>query len=74
VKEIGKIEISKVMRGMHFRWSQPGCGFGELYVSVDDCGIIRVDNECMSREWVRAALHAFADYVADTAILEDDQC
>ena len=69
-----KIEIAKVFHGAHFRWSQPGCGFGELYISVDDCGRIHVDNECMSREWVRAALHAFADYIADTAILEDEKC
>lgn len=70
-RERGPVEIGTVHRGAYFDWSQPGCGFGQLSFSTDRTGRLTCDSECMGREWVRAALHALADHVADTAHFTD---
>lgn len=55
----------------YFDWGWKGCGFGQLEVRLDD-GVIIIENECMGRERVRKILHAWADFVADRAILSDN--
>lgn len=67
----GPVEIGAVHRGAYFDWSQAGCGFGQLSFSTDKQGRLTCDSECMGREWVRQALHALADHVADTAHFTD---
>ena len=58
---------------MYFDWGWSGCGFGQLSFHYDrEKGEIRVDNECMSRHSVRQILHAFADFIADRALLNDN--
>lgn len=54
----------------YFAWSWKGCGFGQLSFSKAAGGEITCMNECMSRDMVRTILHAFADHVADTFVLE----
>ena len=57
----------------YFDWGWKGCGFGQLSFSIDKAtGRITCMNECMSRESVREILHAFADFIADRAILLDN--
>lgn len=57
----------------YFDWGWQGCGFGQLDFRFDrDTGKFHIANECMSRERVRAILVAFANHVADTAILDDE--
>lgn len=56
----------------YFGWGMKGVGFGQLSFSLDrETGRLSCMNECMSRERVRALLHAFADHVADNVILEE---
>lgn len=56
----------------YFDWSWQGCGFGQLSFSFDrEKNEITCMNECMGRERVREILHAYADFIADHAILED---
>lgn len=58
---------------MYFDWSWIGCGFGQLSVDMSrEDKKIEVMNECMSRDSVRKFLHAFADFIADRAILSDN--
>jgi hypothetical protein len=57
----------------YFGWSWDGRGFGQLRVNQDPTnGLLFVENECMSRDSVRHLLHAYADYIADRAILVDN--
>lgn len=56
---------------MYFDWRWSGCGFGQLDVFQSKDGVLTIDNECMSRDRVRAILHALADFIADRAILRD---
>ena len=59
--------------GAYFDWGWKGCGFGQLSFDYDnETGKITCMNECMGREAVRQLLHAFADYVADNAVLDDE--
>lgn len=55
-----------------FDWHWAGCGFGQMEVFLSKDGSLVIDNECLSRERVRKILHAWADYVADRAILRDN--
>lgn len=57
---------------LYFDWSQTGTGFGQLSVERREDGSLHCGNEMMDREWVRKALHAFADHLADRVKLEDD--
>lgn len=66
------IEIGSIHRGnIYFDWSWIGKGFGQLSVTAKD-GKLFCNNECMSRDSVRELLHALADHIADTAILDDE--
>lgn len=67
------IEISSVHHAnVYFDWCWNGFGFGQLSFSVDKVtGEIACMNECMSRDRVRELLHAFADHIADKAVLLD---
>lgn len=57
----------------YFDWYRNGTGFGQLSFSVDPTTKrITCENECMSRKSVRKILHAFADEVADRAVLLDE--
>lgn len=57
----------------YFDWSWAGCGFGQLSFSMDrKTGQITCMNECMSRDSVRKILHAYADFIADRAVLLDN--
>jgi len=56
----------------YFDWSWAGCGFGQMEVFLSKDGTLVIDNECMGRDSVRKILHAWADYVADRAILRDN--
>ena len=56
----------------YFDWEWPGCGFGQLDVRFNrEAGTVHIANECMSRERVRSILVAFANHIADNAILDD---
>lgn len=56
---------------VYFDWSWNGCGFGQLSFLFDrNTGKIECMNECMSRERVRALLHALVDHVADNMELD----
>ncbi len=56
----------------YFGWGMKGVGFGQLSFSLDrETGRLSCMNECMSRERVRALLHALADHIADNVILEE---
>lgn len=48
-----------------FRWSQKGCGFGELAFYEND-GKLMIMNEGMSKEWIKA----FVCKAIDDATLE----
>lgn len=56
----------------YFDWGWKGCGFGQLEVFLSKDGTLIVENECMGRERVRKILHAWADYIADRAVLRDN--
>lgn len=57
----------------YFDWGWEGCGHGQLSFSIDrETGKITCMNECMGRNSVRKLLHAYADFVADRAILLDN--
>lgn len=74
LKEITAPKIGAVFSGnAYFSWGWKNWGFGQLSFATDEeTGEIHIGNECMSRERVRAILHAFADYVADNGVLEDE--
>ena len=55
----------------YFGWSWKGCGFGQLSFSRDKDGKLTCMNECLSREYVRDILHAFADHIANEVELID---
>ncbi len=58
---------------VYFDWSWTGCGWGQFSFSCDrETGRITGMNETMGRDSVRKFLHAFADYVADRVVLEDN--
>lgn len=58
---------------VYFSWGWKGCGFGQLDFRLNrETGEIRLGNECMSRERVRTLLVAFANHIADKAILDDE--
>lgn len=58
--------------GAYFNWGWQGCGFGQLSFKLRPDGKFDVMNEAMGPDSVRKLLHAFADYVADHAVLEDE--
>jgi hypothetical protein len=63
------IEIEPIWTNIYFNWSADN-GFGQL--SVEDIDRkLSCSNECLSKESVRALLHAWADYVADNCELQD---
>lgn len=66
------IAIEHIFFGAYFNWSQPGVGFGQLSFNQDDKTGLTCMNETMDREWIRHALYALADHVADNAKLEDE--
>jgi hypothetical protein len=75
-KEIMRLnppEISWIHGGdAYFSWCWAACGFGQLSFSFDrEKNVIQCSNECMGRDYVRTLLHAFADFVADHAVLDD---
>lgn len=74
IKEITTPEIGSVFSGQaYFDWGWKNMGFGQLSFHVNqDTGKVYIGNECMNRETVRSILHAFADYVADNGIMEDE--
>lgn len=52
----------------YFDWGQKTVGFGQLSLTIaPDKTVVKVagDTETMGREWVRKALHALADTVAN---------
>ena len=66
--EIGGIHNANV----YFDWCWNSVGFGQLSFTVDKTsGEIKCMNEFMSRDRVRELLRAFADHVADKAVLLD---
>ena len=55
---------------MYGDWFWPGCGFGQIdFIFDEEKNTLTCSNECMSRNSVRKILHAFADFIADRAIL-----
>lgn len=56
----------------YFDWRWAGFGFGQMEVFLSKDGTIVIDNECMGRDSVRKILHAWADHVADNAVLRDN--
>ena len=59
---------------MYFDWGWEGCGYGQLSFSFDrETSKLECMNECMSRDSVRKILHAMADFIADRAILCDNE-
>lgn len=65
-----EIELDGIFTAnLYFGWEQRTVGFGQCTVSLEN-GKLTADTECMSREWLRRALHALADTLADNAELE----
>lgn len=63
--------VDLINANAYLNWSWKACGFGQLSFTFDrETGAITCSNECMSRENVRAILHAMADHIADNAILD----
>lgn len=54
---------------IYFNWVQRTVGFGQLSVNRTEDGKLQIMNECMSKEWVRRALHAYVDALVDAAEL-----
>lgn len=73
VMRLNPPEVTWIHSGdAYFDWSWTACGFGQLSFSFDrETNVIQCSNECMGRDWVRTILHAFADFVADHAVLDD---
>ena len=70
---IALISIDDIFNGRaYFSWGMTGTGFGQLSFNVDQkTQVITCMNEGMSRDTVRKILVAFANHIADNAILED---
>jgi hypothetical protein len=49
-------------------WSRNGIGFGSFYVYKDEDGVLHVDNECMSREFVKGVMCK----LIDNAVFDDE--
>jgi len=47
--------------GFTIQWSQPGIGFGSFYFQVKEDGTILIDNEAMSREFIKKILNKLVD-------------
>lgn len=57
---------------IYFDWGWKGFGFGQISFNYDrESGQLTCQNECMSRDAVRKIMHAFADYLADNAEMDD---
>lgn len=56
---------------LYFSWVRQGTGFGELSLTRHEDGRVTCMNECMGRAFVRSALHALADTLADVAELQE---
>jgi hypothetical protein len=54
---------------LYFSWTQESVGCGECHISKNADGTLTASTEYMSREWLRQALHAAADTLADAAQL-----
>ena len=74
IKETASPRIGAVFGARaYFDWGWKDWGFGQLSFSADEeTGRIFIDNECMTRERVRAILHAFADHIADNGVLNNE--
>ena len=70
---LGIATINDIYSGSaYFGWGITGVGFGQLSFHVDQkTQVITCMNECMSRDSVRKILIAFANHIADNAIMDD---
>jgi hypothetical protein len=50
------------------QWAKPGVGFGNLVFYFKD-GVLRCDNECMSKEFIKDRLCK----MVDNCVLDDDE-
>jgi hypothetical protein len=75
VRDANPPEVSGLHHAnMYFDWGWKGCGFGQLSFSFDrETSKLECMNECMSRDSVRKILHSMADFIADRAILLDNE-
>lgn len=66
-KPAASIEV-ELLQSVYLNWSASGIGFGQLYFYQDKNGIIRCDNEMMSKDFIKLALCA----LVDQAVLADE--
>lgn len=55
--------------GFQIDWAVKGIGFGGFYFHQDENGIIRISNECMSKDFIKKVLCM----MVDKAILQDER-
>ncbi len=48
-------------KGFGLDWSVTGIGFGQLYFTVDDQGVIHCDSETMGKEFIKMVLCRMVD-------------
>lgn len=62
-----KIQIEPHRIDIFFSWTDE-LGRGQFLAKIDDESKLRIVHECISRDRVRAHLHALADHIADNCI------
>lgn len=61
-------EISGVQGALLLQWSAKAIGFGETYISVEKDGIITINNEMMSKNFLKQMLCKMID---DAVLLDE---
>lgn len=63
-----RIEITTMHEiGIYVRWTQETIGFGELWIRLDENGLLSKETEGMGPEWARRALYAVVDKLIEKA-------
>ena len=66
-------KINNIMTGgFQIQWSNKYLGFGSVYTYSLSDETLHIDNECMSKECIRAILYKAVDYMIDNAVFDDD--
>lgn len=65
------VQASSTVGEITFDWAQENFGFGMLTIGAVD-GQVFIGNEGMTKDRVRALMHAWVDAAVDAAELEDN--
>ena len=68
---MSKIGVGGTTGQITFSWTQENFGFGQLSI-YSEGPVVRIDNEAMSTERVRALMHAWVDAVVDAAVMDSN--